>query len=163
MLAFHRSTEGFIYKSLRLRSERSRTHPRRPTLLSDQFLHQPNSPMLKSHCHVVCDESGLEVASTSRLLTSAQRGHSRCRTASIRIFGKSRQSGASSPDGEVAISSVDWLQRLRVLPMTGRVPLSRHVGTPWGLSRSGGRGPLTWSSNQSCEREQRRVLSRRVA
>ena len=99
---------------------------------------------------MVCDESGLEVASASRLLTSAQRGHSRRRTASIRIFGKSRRSGASSPDGEVAIPSVDWSQRLRVLPMIGRVP----------LSRPGGRGPLTWGSNQSCEREQRRVLSR---
>ena len=108
---------------------------------------RPDSP------HVVCDESGLEVASASRLLTSAQRGHSRCRTASIRIFGKSRRLGASSPDGEVAISSVDWSQRLRVLPMTGRV----H------LSQTGGRGPLTWSSNQSCKREQRRVLSSRVA
>ena len=153
MLSFRRSTEGFIYKSLRLRSERSRTHPRHPTLPSDQFLHQPNSPMLKSHCHVVCDESGLEVASASRLLTSAQRGHSRHRTASIRIFAKSRRSGASGPNRGVAISSVDWSQRPRVLPMTGRVP----------LSRPGGRGPLTWSSNQSCEREQRCVLSRRVA
>ena len=137
MLGFCRSTEGFIYKGLRLRSERFRTYPRQPTLPSDQSLHQPNSPMLKSHRHVVCDESGLEVASASRLLTSAQRGHSRRRTASIRIFGKSRRSGASSPDGEVAISSVDWSQRLRVLPMTGRVPLSRHVRTPWGAESIG--------------------------
>ena len=153
MLGFRRSAEGFIYRSLQLWSKRLRTHPRQPTRLSDKFLSPPNSPILESHRHMVCDESGLEVASASRLLTSAQRGHSRRRTASIRIFGKSRRSGASSPDGEVAISSVDWSQRLRVLPMTGRVP----------LSRPGGCGPLTWSSNQSCEREQRHVLSCRVA
>ena len=74
-LSFVEVQKGLYTKSLRLCSERSRAHPRRPTLLSDQFLCQPNSPMLESHCHVVCDESGLEVALASRLLTSAQRGH----------------------------------------------------------------------------------------
>ena len=89
-LSFVEVQNGLYTKSLRLSSERSRARLRRPTLLSDQFLRQPNSPMLESHCHVVCDESGLEVASASRLLTSAQRGHSRRRTALIQIFGKSR-------------------------------------------------------------------------
>ena len=37
------------------------------------------------------------------------KGTSHCRTALIRIFGKSQWSGASRPDGEVAISNVDWL------------------------------------------------------
>ena len=124
--------------------------------------------MLESHCHVVCDKSGLEVASASRLLTSAQRGHSRRRTASIRIFGKSRRSGASSPDGEVAISCVDWSQRIRVLPMTGRVPLSRHVRTPWGAESIGRSRATDWefesvvrARTASCVESPSRMTSQR--
>ena len=93
---------------------------------------------------------------------------SRRRTASIRIFGKSRRSGASSPDGEVAISCVDWSQRIRVLPMTGRVPLSRHVRTPWGAESIGRSRATDWefesvvrARTASCVESPSRMTSQR--
>ena len=86
----------------------------------------------------------------------------------IRIFGKSRWSGASSPNGEVAISSVDWSQRLRVLPMTGRVPLSRHVRTPWGAESIGRSRATDWefesvvrARTASCVESPSRMTSQR--
>ena len=73
-------------------------------------------------------------------------------------------SAESRPGGEVAISSMDWLQWPRVFPMTGRVPQSHHVVALLGvLSRLGSRVPLAWSLNRSCEQGQSRMLSRRVA